>query len=93
MFFAHRLLTQTDAALQTTTFTYRSTGDLETIVTPARGSLTAAQPISVTLIETAATSINVTEITARIHLYRAYREAIRQLSQRNCYFTRPADGP
>jgi RHS repeat-associated protein len=40
---AHRPLTSTDAALQTTTFTYRSTGDIETVVTPARGSLTQAQ--------------------------------------------------
>jgi RHS repeat-associated protein len=39
----HLPLTATDAARQTTTFTYRTTGDLETIVTPARGSLTQAE--------------------------------------------------
>src|SRR5207247_2268887 len=39
----HLPLTVTDAARQTTTFTYRTTGDLETIVTPPRGTLTPAQ--------------------------------------------------
>jgi YD repeat-containing protein len=39
----HQPLTSTDAALQTTTATYTSHGDLETIITPSRGSLTTAQ--------------------------------------------------
>ena len=39
----HLPLTVTDAARQTTTFTYRTTSDLETIVTPPRGTLTPAQ--------------------------------------------------
>jgi YD repeat-containing protein len=39
----HLPLTLTDAARRTTTFTYRSTGDLETIITPPRGSLTQAE--------------------------------------------------
>jgi len=39
----HLPLTVTDAARQTTTFTYRSTGEPETIVTAPRGGLTAAQ--------------------------------------------------
>jgi len=39
----HLPLTVTDAARQTTTFTYRTTADLETIVTPPRGTLTPAQ--------------------------------------------------
>ncbi len=39
----HQPLTVTDAALQTTTFTYTANGDLQTVVTPPRGTLTPAQ--------------------------------------------------
>jgi len=39
----HLPLTAIDAARQTTTFTYRTTGDLETVITPPRGSLTQAE--------------------------------------------------
>lgn len=39
----HLPLTITDAARQTTTFRYRTTGDLETIITPPRNNLTEAQ--------------------------------------------------
>jgi len=39
----HQALTITDAAGQTTTFTYRATGELETVVTPPRGGLSEAQ--------------------------------------------------
>src|SRR5205814_1995315 len=40
---AHQALTRTDAAGQVTTFTYLTNGNPETVVTPPRGTLTAAQ--------------------------------------------------
>jgi RHS repeat-associated protein len=39
----HLPLTVTDAARQTTTYTYNANGDMETIVTPARGALSQAE--------------------------------------------------